>query len=772
MKPPYRWMDARGQEWWREAGAVAVAILLAVIVTWLVWTARGAEQAQSQAYAREVHTLNVIRAGDDVLKAMLAGETGQRGFMLTKDESFLEPYNDARVLLPEALDRLKRLTADNPVQQRRAEALEGLVAQRWEQYDRSISKVRAGDWDPALIPDYLRNGRRTMDAIRGELGAMVNEEERLLSARSGAAAEAAARAGNWRGVLSVMAILLTVLAAAITWWLIRARREATSNKIEAETNLRLAEGRRLLQLVMDSSEDAIFVKDREHRLMLANRRVGEIFGKPAGDMIGKVPESGASPDSEQVYHERDEAIMLGGKPVTVEEELVVAGKRRTFMTDKIPWRRDGVVMGMIGIARDVTDHRANENRLEQLVAARTAQLTSALDAKDVEMNERAVAEAQVRQMQKIESLGQLTGGIAHDFNNMLSIVIGSLSLARQRLGEDSDDRLIAAIDNAGQGAERAAELTARLLAFARQQPLDPHPVGINALIESMAKLLARTLGGTITLKMALDPQAGWVEVDAPQLESAIVNLSVNARDAMPQGGALTLSTQRLGDRVLIAVVDTGTGMPEEVRARAFDPFFTTKEQGKGTGLGLSQVHGFVAQSGGEIELAPGKGSGTEVRIILPAVGPPAEAADDVAEQVFSGGADGAHVLLVEDEPLVRLVAVEALENAGFVVKAASNGEAALNIVQSEATIDLLLTDVAMPGMDGRALAQAALTLRPALPILLVTGYEGTRPPVSNQIMMLPVLSKPYTAEELSAAAAATIAKSRAGSKVEEPAPGT
>jgi PAS domain S-box-containing protein len=772
MKLPLNWDDP-GREWWREAGAVAVAILLAVIVTWLVWTARAAEQAQTQAYAREIHTLNVIRAGDEVLKALQSGETGQRGYMLTRDETFLEPYDDARLALPGALARLKQLTSDNAMQQQRVSLVEDLARQRWDQFDRSIAMVRSGVWDQGAVPGYLANGKRTMDAFRAEVGAIATEEQRLLASRSREAAAAADRAAAWRGVLSVVAILLTLLAAAITWWLVRVRREATANKIEAETNLRLAEGRRFLQLVMDASPDAIFVKDREHKLTLANRRVGEIFGQPYEDMIGTVATGVVPPEKEGFYQARDEAIMAAGKPVTVEDDLIVHGEPRKFMTDVIPWRRDGQVMGMIGIARDVTDSRANEARLEQLVAARTAQLTSALEAKDAEMAEREAAEAQLRQMHKIESIGQLTGGIAHDFNNMLAIVIGSLSMARQRLPGDADARLNAAIANAEEGAKRAADLTTRLLAFARQQPLDPHPVAINTLIESMAKLLERTLGGTITLDIALDPHAGWVEVDAPQLESAIVNLSVNARDAMPQGGTLTLATKRDGDEVWICVSDTGPGMSDEVRARAFDPFFTTKEQGKGTGLGLSQVHGFVGQSGGRVELSSIEGQGTQVQIVLPSVEPPATEPEPAAASQSEPVAAGAHILLVEDEPLVRMVAVEALEHAGFIVEAKSNGADALEVVRSEARIDLLLTDVSMPGMDGRALAEATLAQRPDLPILLVTGYEATRPPVAREVMLLPVLAKPYTAEELAQAAGAAIARgNRANAAIDEQVVGT
>lgn len=358
--------------------------------------------------------------------------------------------------------------------------------------------------------------------------------------------------------------------------------------------------------------------------------------------------------------------------------------------------------------------------------------TSALYA---ESERRETLEASLRQSQKMEAVGQLTGGVAHDFNNLLTIILGNLQMALRQKPEGKTKTLMS---NAYQAAERAAELTKRLLAFSRSQPLDPHPIDANRLVAGMSDLLDRTLGETVAVETVRSAGLWLTEADGPQLEAAILNLAINARDAMPDGGKVTIETGNAfldefycqsvegvkpGQYVMISVTDTGTGMPEDVIDKAFDPFFTTKPAGAGTGLGLSQVYGFIRQSGGHVRIYSEIGEGTTVKIYLPrsfARDKPlnlGKAVDDApaGKQEI--------VLVVEDDADVRAYVVETLSSLNYSVREAANAEAALSILDDSGTVDLLLTDVVMPGMNGRALAEAAQLRRPGLKVLYMTGYS-------------------------------------------------
>jgi signal transduction histidine kinase/ActR/RegA family two-component response regulator len=382
-----------------------------------------------------------------------------------------------------------------------------------------------------------------------------------------------------------------------------------------------------------------------------------------------------------------------------------------------------------------------------------------------EMTAREEAEGLVRQMQKMESIGQLTGGIAHDFNNMLAIVIGSLDLAKRRLGQDPE-RLEKCIDNAREGAERAATLTARLLAFSRQQPLAPVALDANRLVAGMSELLRRTLGEQISVETVLAGGLWRTYADPSQLENAILNLAVNGRDAMSEGGKLTIETNNAhlddeyartrseveaGQYVLICVTDTGTGMPPEVIERAFDPFFTTKEVGKGTGLGLSQVFGFVKQSGGHVAIYSEPGQGTTVKLYLPRFAGPAAATEDrsAASDTLPLGSSEEIILVVEDEQRVRHFSVDALRELGYTAVSAADAREALEILAEQPRIALLFTDVVMPEMNGRRLADEARLQRPDLKVLYTTGY--TRNAVVHNGMLdagVAFLPKPFTVSQL------------------------
>ncbi len=390
--------------------------------------------------------------------------------------------------------------------------------------------------------------------------------------------------------------------------------------------------------------------------------------------------------------------------------------------------------------------------LEARVLERTAELEQAQEA--------------LRQSQKMEAVGQLTGGIAHDFNNMLAVVIGSLDLLGRRLG-DADLRARRYLDAATDGARRAALLTQRLLAFSRQQPLQPTPIQVNKLVSGMSELIRRALGSDVILESVLAAGAWQVHADPNQLENVILNLAVNARDAMPHGGKLTIETQNThldlryvtahpgvpaGQYVLIAVSDTGSGMSEAVIAKAFDPFYTTKEVGKGTGLGLSQVYGFVKQSGGHVKIYSEPRQGTTVKIYLPRLtGADAEDEEDVFSGNFPLGESQEVVLVVEDEPAVRTFSVDALTELGYSVLEADGASAALRLLDANPEIALMFTDVVMPEVNGAKLAEEARRRRPDLKILFTTGY--TRNAVVHNGVLDPgveLIGKPFSIEELAA----------------------
>lgn len=379
-----------------------------------------------------------------------------------------------------------------------------------------------------------------------------------------------------------------------------------------------------------------------------------------------------------------------------------------------------------------------------------------------EVAERIRAEEHLRQAQKMEAVGQLTGGIAHDFNNMLAVIIGGLNLVQRKL-RNGDTNVNHFVTGAIDGAQRAAELTKRLLAFSRQQPLAPTRLNPNRLVSGMSELLSRTLGETIAIETVLAAGLWHVEADAGQLESALLNLCVNARDAMPAGGKLTIETSNAhiddryarenpipsGQYVMIAVTDTGTGMTADVLARAFDPFFTTKGVGKGTGLGLSQVYGFVRQSGGSVKIYSEVGVGTTLKIYLPRShgGIPDSPAAALAGE-HPGRSDEV-VMIVEDEDRVRLMAAEALRELGYSVLEMSGPRDALAVVESGQVPSLLFTDVVMPEMSGRELVDKVRTSHPALKVLYTTGY--TRNAIVHNGTLdfgTELLTKPYTIDEL------------------------
>ena len=409
----------------------------------------------------------------------------------------------------------------------------------------------------------------------------------------------------------------------------------------------------------------------------------------------------------------------------------------------------------------------NRENQKQLIEAKALndKLNDALTLADMEAERRERLENQLRQFQKMEAIGQLTGGIAHDFNNMLAVILANLNLLKRQIARGETD-IQRFIDGAAEGADRAAHLTQRLLAFARQQPLAPQPIDANKFVSGMSEILRRTLGQEVQIETILAGGLWRTHVDGNELESLLLNLAVNARDAMPNGGKLTIETGNAnldetyvreqvglaaGQYVLIAVSDTGSGMSPEVIAKAFDPFFTTKATGKGTGLGLSQAYGFIKQSGGHIKIYSEIGQGTTVKIYLPrfhgengsvAIQPGLKAQTAL-------GRPEELILVVEDEERMRLVVEEAFRELGYKVVVAEDGKKALALLDANPGVSLLFTDVVMPEMSGRELAREALSRRPDLKVVYTTGFSRNAV-IHNGILDPDVnfLAKPFTVENL------------------------
>jgi PAS domain S-box-containing protein len=427
---------------------------------------------------------------------------------------------------------------------------------------------------------------------------------------------------------------------------------------------------------------------------------------------------------------RDESASVSGILVTAIE----TNERRQF-TQELQQRSEASLK-----AQQSTEQRLrhlNEN-LEERVAQRTLALAEANQRLQNEMVERERAEDALRHAQKMEAVGQLTGGIAHDFNNMLTGIIGSLDLMQRYIAAGRSDDIGRFADAAVASAHRAAALTHRLLAFSRRQSLDRRPLDPNQLVASLEDLFRRTKGAHITLKVQLGNDIWPVNTDASQLENALLNLVINARDAMPEGGELlietansyldgtditTLEPVKAGDYVMLGVCDNGTGMAPKILAKAFDPFFTTKPIGQGTGLGLSMIYGFAQQSGGHVTLHSEPGQGTCVRLYLPRLhGTALESSLPTSLSEAPVALAGEAVVVVEDDPAVRMLVVNVLDELGYTAHQAADARTALPLLESDLRVDLLVTDVGLPGMNGRQLAEIARQHRPGLRILFMTGY--------------------------------------------------
>ncbi len=487
------------------------------------------------------------------------------------------------------------------------------------------------------------------------------------------------------------------------------RRQAQQKLEESELRFR-----RLVDAVVDY---AIFQLDKTGQVTTWNTGAQRIKGYTADEIIGH--------HFRQFYPFEDRAARIP------ERALEIAAREGKYEAEGWRLRKDGSRFCAFVVIDPIRDEAGELIGFAKV----TRDITERIEA------QRALkaTQEQLAASQKMEAIGQLSGGIAHDFNNLMMIVIGNLESAMRRAKDLAGaTSLQRSLDNAMRGAQRAAALTGRLLAFSRRQPLDPKPIEAGRFLSSAAEFLQRSLGERVEVEFVGSAGLWQIEVDPNHLETALLNLAINARDAMPEGGKLTLESSNVyvdedysrlnqeispGQFVMIAVSDTGTGMAREVVDRAFEPFFTTKDPGQGTGLGLSQVYGFVKQSGGHIKLYSEVGQGTTVKIYLPRwIGRLEETEDKAAEP--STAYRGETVLVVEDDNDLRTYLAEVLRELGYTVITANGSEQALKHLNAPATkIDLLLTDVVMPGRNGRELAQEAQRLRPALPVLYMTGYS-------------------------------------------------
>jgi PAS domain S-box-containing protein len=456
-----------------------------------------------------------------------------------------------------------------------------------------------------------------------------------------------------------------------------------------------------------------------------------------------------------------------GAPFDVEARFrTAAGDDRWLRARAFPRRGRQGIVGWYGTLEDIGDRRRLETELQQANEALERRVVERTEALRREQQERARAEEKLRQAQKMEAVGQLTGGIAHDFNNLLTAIIGSLSFLERRRAQGRLSDIGRYIDAAQSAAARAAALTHRLLAFSRRQTLDPRPTDLNRLIRGMEDLIRRTVGPAAEVEVQAAPDAWPSLVDRNQLENALLNLCINARDAMPDGGRLCIATANIrldpamaaerelppGEYVRLSVADTGTGMTPDVVERAFDPFFTTKPQGRGTGLGLSMIYGFARQSGGQIRIASAPGEGTTATLYLPRhTGAALAGAATEPALAEPGTAPGKTVLVVDDEENVRHLVAEVLEELGCRVVEAAEGGAALGALRRLGQVDLLVTDVGLPGgMNGRQVADAARRLSPGLRVLFITGYAETA--VIGEVALEPgmaLLTKPFDLDQLS-----------------------
>jgi PAS domain S-box-containing protein len=684
------------------------------------------------------HTIEVITTADALKQQMQRAENNQRGFLITGNPAYLDPYKAALHAASGLVMKLKQLTADNAEQQRRWPILERQIDIKSDEMRRTIEARRDEGLDTArrIVESHL--GAEAMRAIEQIIDAAIAAENDLLRNRQEMLAETG-RVALINSLISAIVALLAIAAGVVLVWL--------GFRGVARSERELGESEERFRGLLESAPDAMVIVDQGGTITLINAGTETVFGYSREELIGR-PVEMLVPSQFRDRHVNHRAEFLADPRARfMGTGLELRGRRKDGSEFPVEvslsphQAAEGLVI--LSAIRDITERKEAEAELAR------------------EREERERAEETLRQAQKMEVLGQLSGGIAHDFNNMLGVIIGSLEILQQRLPSD-DPKLRSPIETAIQAADRSAVLTHRLLAFSRQQPLEPRPFDINRLVSGMSGLLNRMLGENIAIETVLAAGAWTVSADVNQLENALLNLAVNARDAMPQGGKLTIETANVyldeayagahsevspGQYVMLAVTDTGVGMDQETIEKSFDPFFTTKGPGHGTGLGLSQVYGFVKQSGGHIKIYSEVGQGTTVKLYLPreAVSGTHTAEERVVQPPTAEQRSGT-ILVVEDNELLLVSVATMLRDQGYRVLTATDAEAALQLLEAEPDIRLLFTDVVLPsGVNGRQLAEEARRRRPTLVVLFTTGY--TRNAIIHQGRLdrgVELITKPFT----------------------------
>jgi PAS domain S-box-containing protein len=747
-RPTTAWPDRR----W----VVGLIISRAIITGVSVVTNKRFTQL-TDASQRLQHSYQALYQIERLTSELKDAASQQRGYLLTGDELFLGPYDADTKSVAGSLVIIRSLTTDDPDQLRRLNALEPLIAETMNLLGQTI-QMRQSSSRAALNPDSLRQTGTLMAQIDSLAGQMTDAENRLFHDRD----EAAKYQASLMAEIELGGSLLSVLIIAAIFYLMSreiGRRRQTEETLQnlnvaleqrvttrtTELRREVAERRRaegrlqstsaFLDAVIENVPAMIFVKDADSgRFVLLNRFGEDLLGYDRRDVIGKTDYDIFPKEQADRLVARDRDVLVSRQALVTPEEAIttrIRGVRLLRTTEVAVPDQTGAMRYLVGFSEDISERREIEQQLRHAL--------------------------------KMEAVGQLTGGVAHDFNNLLGIIIGNLDLV---LDAVKGDRALKEIAQAAlDGALRGAEVTQRLLAFSRRQPLQPMRINLNDRLLQVVPMLRRTLGDPINIQLHTAPELWSVQVDSSQTDTAILNLAVNSRDAMPQGGVLRIETANVhldsayasrhlelhaGDYVRLTVEDTGVGIPPPVLERVFEPFFTTKGTGKGTGLGLSMVYGFVKQSGGHIKIDSEVGHGTSVKIYLPRAA--ATGADEAGRdaQLRGPAAGGELILVVEDNEGMRAVTAKQLSGLGYRVLEADSGSAALKILDGNREIALLFSDVMMPGgMTGYDLAKEARLRRPDLPILLTTGYATEAAAAeAPTIDRLQLLMKPYRMNDL------------------------
>jgi signal transduction histidine kinase/DNA-binding response OmpR family regulator len=709
----------------RSIGIIAGITLAVLIATGLMLALTHSKSAarQQRLVMANYETMALMR---ETVIAVQDAEIGLRGFLLTGDPTRLEPYERARLRIESSMRQLEAAVSGDPDTTRQFHEFHDVMTQKFDQMNATVGAYQLNGREAALALDRTGAGRAMLSQVR-LLGDALVEGQRLLLARRLTALRSEQEQAD-RASLLVMGGAFICLIVGIyivvrgAWRLERSQHA-------------LAGRSRLLQATLESLRDPIFVIDGERSVVAWN----EAFAGLAQWEPGKQ----ALPTLEQLLSDRSPATRALLRPLDL---------RATSST----------APAVVRVAHDGRDYEIYRGEMSGGGAV----------VRCVDITEKLRDEAALRQGQKMEATGQLTGGMAHDFNNILQVIRANLDLLKGEAGDNV--AMLSRVQSATAAADRGARLTQQLLAFARRQPLTPQPTNIARLVGDLADLMRHSLGERIAIELRLADHPWNARIDAGQLENAILNLAINARDAMPDGGTVRVEVSNAtldrryaalrpdvtpGPYVLVDVSDTGIGMPPEVAAQAFDPFFTTKGDGKGTGLGLSMVYGFVRQSNGHIRIDSAIGQGTSIKLYLPRTEDPVveESADPV--NAVSGSE---RILVVEDSEDVRRAVVDMLKGWGYRVEAAEDPDVAAAILERDSAFDLLFTDIVMPGtITAVELAQLAQRLRPGIAVLLTSGFaRGLIPDHTRS--GYPMIAKPYSSEALSTKLRGVLANRRPG----------